>query len=148
MSFWQKSEEIIGFLDHGTNITGELQFANTLRIDGNFHGSIASEDMLIIGEQAVVHAEIKVGDIEIYGQVFGNVEATGKAEIYSSGRLQGDIKASVLIIQAGAVLDGRSHVTSGVQQGFQEVTHLSPRPRHEPEPTNEPSTTNNSNKGD
>ena len=129
MGFWHKSEEITGFLDRGTNITGELQFSNTLRIDGNFHGSIASEDMLIIGEQAVVHAEIKVGEIEIYGQVFGNVAATRRAEIYSTGRLQGDLQASVLIIQAGAVLDGRSHVTSGVQQGPQEITQASEEKR-------------------
>ncbi len=74
MSLWRKSDEIVGFLDHGTEITGELQFSNTLRIDGNFHGSIVGEDRLIIGEQAVVHADIKVGDIEIRGQVFGNVE--------------------------------------------------------------------------
>ena len=74
MSLWRnKSDEIVGFLDHGTEVTGELQFSNTLRIDGNFHGSIVSEDRLIVGEQAVVHADIKVGDIEIWGQVFGNV---------------------------------------------------------------------------
>ena len=36
----------------------------------------SSEDRLIIGEQAVVHADIKVGEIEIHGQVFGNVEVT------------------------------------------------------------------------
>ena len=104
MSLWRKSDEIVGFLDHGTEITGELQFSSTLRIDGNFHGSIVGEDRLIIGEQAVVHADIKVGDIEIRGQVFGNVEVKGQAEIFSTGRLRGDLQASVLVIQAGAVL--------------------------------------------
>ena len=136
MAFWRKSTDITGFLDQGTDVTGELQFSHTLRIDGNFHGSIASEDMLVIGEQAVVHADIKVGEIEIYGQVFGNVEATRRAEIYSTGRLQGDLQASVLIIQAGAVLDGRSHVTSGVQPDSQKVAQLSlPRKKRAAEPT-------------
>ena len=112
MSLWRKSEDIAGFLDHGTEVTGELHFSNTLRIDGSFHGSIVGADRLIIGEQAVVHADIKVGDIEIRGKVFGNVEVRKQAEIFSTGRLCGDLQASVLIIQAGAVLEGRSRMSN------------------------------------
>ena len=115
MARWRKSEEgVAGFLDHGTEVTGELQFSNTLRIDGTFHGSIVGKDRLIIGEQAVVHADIKVGDIEILGQVFGNVEAQRHAEIHSTGRLRGDLHAAVLVIQAGALLEGRTHMSGSV----------------------------------
>jgi len=122
MSLWRnKSDEIVGFLDHGTDVTGELQFSNTLRIDGNFHGSIVSDDRLIVGEQAVVHADIKVGDIEIWGQVFGNVVVKGQAEILSTGRLKGDLQASVLVIQAGAVLEGRSSMPTSAQEDSGEV---------------------------
>jgi len=110
MSRWRKSEDIVGgFLDHGTEVSGELQFSNTLRIDGNFRGSIIGEDRLIIGEQAVVHADIKVGDIEIRGQIYGNVEVQRQAEILSTGLLQGDLRSAVLIIQAGATFEGRSY---------------------------------------
>lgn len=82
MTPWRKSDDIVsGFLDNGTEVTGELHFSNTLRIDGAFRGSIVGEDRLIIGEQAVVHADIKVGDIEIRGQLSGNVEVRRQAEI-------------------------------------------------------------------
>jgi cytoskeletal protein CcmA (bactofilin family) len=117
MSLWRKSEDkIAGFLDHGTEVTGELQFSNTLRIDGTFHGSILGKDRLIIGEQAVVHADIKVGDIEIRGQVFGNVDVARQAEIHSTGRLRGDLRATVLVVQAGALLEGRSQMSSTASQ--------------------------------
>ena len=128
-------EQISGFLDQGTNITGELQFSNTLRIDGNFHGSITSGDALIIGEHAVVHADIKVGEIEIHGQVFGNVEAERRAEIFSTGRLRGDLQTAQLTIQAGAVLDGRSHMpsddetTRGVRESTRVVTEFTDEKR-------------------
>lgn len=116
MARWRKSENgIAGFLDRGTEVTGELQFSNTLRIDGTFHGSIVGKDRLIIGEEAVVHADIKVGDIEIRGQVLGNVEAHGRAEIVSTGRLRGDLRAAVLVIQAGAILEGRSYMSDSVR---------------------------------
>jgi len=110
MTLWRKSEDMVGgFLDNGTDVTGELQFSSTLRIDGTFHGSIVGEDRLIIGEQAVVHADIKVGDLEIRGQVYGNVQVQRQAEILSTGLLRGDIHSAVLIVQAGATFEGRSH---------------------------------------
>jgi len=113
MARWHKSEDIVGgFLDNGTAVTGELQFSNVLRIDGEFHGSIVSADRLIVGEQAVVHADIKVGDIEIRGQVYGNVEVQRQAELLSTGLLKGDLRSAVLIIQAGATFEGRSSKVS------------------------------------
>jgi len=101
------SEPVLGFLDKGTNVTGELEFAGTLRIDGNFHGSISSGDMLIIGEHALVHADIKVGEMEIHGQIFGRVEAKRRLEIAPTGHICGDICTPVLVVNAGGVIDGR-----------------------------------------
>src|SRR5262249_3020485 len=103
----KQSDQVSGFLDKGTNITGELEFAGTLRIDGNFHGSISTADSLIIGEHAVVHADIKAGDVEVHGQVFGTIEAKRRIEILVSGRVRGDVQTPELSVNPGAVLDGR-----------------------------------------
>ncbi len=105
------SDQVTGFLDKGTNLTGELQFAGTLRIDGNFHGSIATGDILIIGEHANVHADIKAAEVEISGQVFGTIDAKRRIEIYPTGRVRGDINTPVLAVSPGATLDGRLRMT-------------------------------------
>ena len=117
------SDQVLGFLDKGTNVTGELEFTGTLRIDGNFHGSISTGDMLIIGEHAVVHADIKVGEIEIHGQIFGRVEAKRRIEVSTAGRVRGDICTPVLLVHAGAVLDGRIEMAG---DGSQEITAATP----------------------
>ena len=101
----KQSDQVSGFLDKGTNVTGELEFAGTLRIDGNFQGSISTTDNLVIGEHAVVHADIKVGEIEIHGQFFGTIEAK-RVEVFASGRVRGDIHTPVMIVNPGARLDG------------------------------------------
>jgi cytoskeletal protein CcmA (bactofilin family) len=106
----KQSDQVSGFLDKGTNVTGELEFAGTLRIDGNFQGSISTNDNLIIGEHAVVHADIKVGEIEIHGQFFGSIQAKGPVEVFPSGRVRGDIHTPVLSVTAGAVIDGGVHM--------------------------------------
>src|SRR6476660_8437384 len=99
------SDTVSGFLDKGTHVTGELEFAGTLRIDGNFHGSISTSDILIVGEHAVVHADIKVGDIEIHGQVFGSIEANRRIDITETGRVRGDVKTPMLAVTPGGVVD-------------------------------------------
>ncbi len=75
MKIWRnKEQQIAAFFDQGTNLTGELQFSGVVRIDGNFHGSINGGETLIVGSNAVIHADIRVREIEIHGQVFGNIE--------------------------------------------------------------------------
>ena len=101
------TEQFAGFLDNGTNVTGELDFAGTLRIDGNFHGSIGTGDFLVIGEHAIVHADIKAGEVEIHGQVFGRIEAKRRVEISATGRVRADIHTPVLSMMPGSTLDGR-----------------------------------------
>ena len=112
MRFRRTSEQICGFLDKGTNVTGELEFSGTLRLDGNFQGSINTGGILVIGEHAMIHADIKVGEIEIHGKVFGNIESKRRVQISASGRVRGDIQTPVLIIQPGALLDGRTQMAA------------------------------------
>jgi cytoskeletal protein CcmA (bactofilin family) len=102
----KQSDQVCAFLDKGTNMTGELESAGLLRIDGNFQGSISTADNLIVGEQAVVHADIKAGEVEIHGRFFGNIEAKNRVVVFPTGRVRGDIHTPVLCVSAGAVLDG------------------------------------------
>jgi cytoskeletal protein CcmA (bactofilin family) len=108
MKFRQKpSDQVSGFLDKGAHVTGELEFAGTLRIDGNFHGSISTNDILIVGEHAVVQADIKVGEIEIHGQVLGSIVAKRRIDITDTGRVRGDVTTPILAVTPGGVVDGR-----------------------------------------
>ena len=116
MKIWRNKEQLIaGFFDQGTNLTGELQFSGTVRIDGNFHGSINGGDALIIGNNAVIHADIRVRDIEIHGQVFGNIEVSSRTVIHSTGSFRGDLRTPALVIHAGGILEGLSHMLAGTE---------------------------------
>jgi cytoskeletal protein CcmA (bactofilin family) len=126
----KQTEQVSGFLDKGTNVTGELEFAGTLRIDGNFHGSISTGDNLVIGEHAIVHADIKVGEIEIHGQFFGSIQARQSVEIFPSARVRGDIVTPVLSISAGAMLDGGIHM---VDETVDEATSVPLNSSREPD---------------
>lgn len=105
-------EEFNGFLAQGTSLHGDLHFTGTLHLDGNVHGSITTTDVLIIGEHATVEAEIKAGEVQIYGTVRGNVACTRRVEICETGRLRGDLRTPNLVIKDGGSFEGTSLPTS------------------------------------
>ncbi len=117
-----RADEITGFLDHGTTVTGELRFSGTLRIEGEFHGSITTEDVLTVGKDADVHADIHAGEVEIYGRVSGVITAKRRIEVYSTGKIKGDVRAPILVIEEGATLDGRSRMTDVSEGDFDTPT--------------------------
>jgi cytoskeletal protein CcmA (bactofilin family) len=129
----RKEQQIAGFFDQGTGFTGELQFSGVVRIDGNFHGSINSGDKLIVGVNAVIHADIRVREIEIHGHVVGNIEASVQAEIQASGTFRGDIATPILTVHKGAKLEGHSHMITDSDNGgapFSESTRLAGKTEH------------------
>ncbi len=97
---------IRAFLGSGTEFEGLLNFEGTVRIDGNFKGEIKTNDCLIIGETALIEAEINVGHLIVMGKISGNIISLQKVEITSSGNVKGDVMSPILIIQEGAILEG------------------------------------------
>lgn len=111
------SNEFNGFLAEGTSLTGELKFSGTLHLNGNVRGSISTSDVLIIGEHAIVDAEIKAGEIQIYGKVTGNIDCAGRVEICETGQVRGDVRTPKLIIKEGATFEGTSLSTAAESGG-------------------------------
>jgi cytoskeletal protein CcmA (bactofilin family) len=106
------SEKSCSLLGESTNVTGELEFSGIFRIDGNFHGSITTDNILVIGEHAVVHADIRAGEIELHGSVFGSIEGKRAIAIHPTGRIRGDIETPVLVVSVGAALEGHCRMAT------------------------------------
>ena len=102
----KKGGELNGFLDHGSSFKGELEFEDTMRIDGRFNGKIMSKNELIVGESAHIEGDIHVGRIAISGTVVGKIVADTRVEIHRNGKVYSDIDTPALIIEEGAVFQG------------------------------------------
>ena len=98
--------QIRAFLGDGTEFEGLLSFDGTVRIDGRFKGEIQTNDTLIIGESGHVEAEVKAGHCIIMGGMVGNVRASGKVEVASTGKVIGNLFTPVLIVQEGGAIEG------------------------------------------
>ncbi len=100
------SGELNGFLDRGSSFKGELEFEDTMRIDGKFNGKIISKNELIVGESAHIDGDLHVGRIAISGTVIGKIVADQLVEIHRNGKVYSDIDTPALIIEEGAVFQG------------------------------------------
>lgn len=103
----EAKEEVKAFLGEGTEFKGLLSFEGTVRIDGKFEGEVVSKDILILGESAILNAEISIGTIIVRGKMTGNIVAANKIEIRSKGEVIGNIRTPLLFVEENAVLDGK-----------------------------------------
>jgi cytoskeletal protein CcmA (bactofilin family) len=122
--------EIKAFLGEGTDFKGILTFEGTVRIDGKLDGEIYTKDTLIVGESAVVAAEINVNTIVISGVVRGNINATGKIEVHRPGKLLGNVKTPSLFIEEGVIFEGSCSMVQDAA-GEKKVPSIATRPEEE-----------------
>ena len=113
----QKGEPKKGNIDESKTVLGlnavfkgELNFKNTLCIDGKFEGKLTTGDKLIVAEGGVVQADIDAGTVICKGRIRGNITASQKVEIHSTGKILGDVLSPALMIELGAVFNGKSYM--------------------------------------
>ncbi len=103
----RKADSISTFLGSQASVDGTIEFQGTIRLDGNVKGKIKSSGgTVIVGEKAVVDAEVFVGTAIIMGEVRGTIDAEERIEVYPPGRVVGDIQAPVISIEEGGLFNG------------------------------------------
>lgn len=93
-------------LGQGCKVKGDIELQGTIRIDGEFDGSIECPETLIIGKSGVMKAEVKVKNAVIGGKLIGNIHATNKIELQSGSHVEGDIETGRLVIDEGVYFEG------------------------------------------
>lgn len=99
-------------------IPSDIEVHGTLKLPGErtvtcyVEGEIHCPSTVTIAKDTRVKARIRAESVVIFGAVEGEVHATGRAVIKSSGSLRGDIHAARVLVEEGAAFSGKSHVNS------------------------------------
>jgi cytoskeletal protein CcmA (bactofilin family) len=107
----REEEEVRAFLGKGAEFAGKLMFNGSVRIDGDFKGSIFGSGTLVIGEGAEIEADIRVDAVMISGDVRGQIDVKKQIRIYSTGKVMGDLNTPVFAVEEGAFFEGTCHMT-------------------------------------
>jgi len=122
----KRSGELNGFLDRATTIEGELRFHDTMRIEGTIRGRIVSGGLLVVGESAVIDAEIDVDSITVEGKVSGVLRARQRVEVHAGAELRADVRTPILRIDEGAIFQGHCDMDMGEAPTTDQVDDRAP----------------------
>ena len=123
--------QINGIIDRGCSFEGKLMFDGTVQVNGDFRGEVLSDGTLIVGPEAKLSAQIQIDTLIVEGHIEGTIEAKQRVELRRGANLVGDIISPSLVIEDGAVFQGRSQMlganaqANGVVQGTTDETAFS-----------------------
>jgi cytoskeletal protein CcmA (bactofilin family) len=97
-------------MNMGQSITikGELSGAEDLTLEGRVEGKVTLPDnVLTIGTNAIITAEIMAKSVVVLGHVVGNVTAKDKFELRAGGTVEGNLSSPRIAMADGAIFNGK-----------------------------------------
>ncbi len=101
----------------GVVLRGELRFSGGLYVDGQVVGQVRGDEgveaMLTVSEQGRIEGEVHAPVVVINGEVQGDVHAHRRLELGPKARIHGNLHYRVLVMAAGAAVNGHLVHSSG-----------------------------------
>jgi excisionase family DNA binding protein len=109
-----RKQEVEKVLDVDASMQGSLVFKDSvnLKINGRFEGTLNTKGELMIGENAVVNADITGDSIVVAGKINGNIHAVKELKLISPACVVGDVRTPLLSVAEGAILEGNCRMLS------------------------------------
>ncbi len=104
---------INSIIGEGTRLSGEFDLNGLLRIDGDFCGTVRTKGKVLVGRNGRAECTVHAGTVVIGGVVRGNIFASERVVILSTGVVLGNIQAPRFIVEEGVVLHGTCKVEHG-----------------------------------
>ncbi len=102
-----KEEAQINIVAHGSRFEGKITSPGSLRVDGQVTGDISLTGDLVIGANGDINGSVEAQTVTVGGKITGNITANAKLVLENKARIKGDIRASKLVIDEGALFDGK-----------------------------------------
>jgi len=95
-------------ISQGIRIKGEVIGKEDLFIDGHIDGKLdLGGASVTIGPNGSIKADISAREVIVRGTVTGKVSARDRVQLWSTGRVEGEVQTDRLAIEDGAILRGK-----------------------------------------
>ncbi len=113
-----KASKIATVIGHGTEIKGDISFAEGLHLDGAIKGDLTTNHddaaTLTVSEHGSIEGDVRVPNVILNGTVIGDVYASNRVELASKAKVTGTVYYSRLEMAMGAEVNGQlKHVDEG-----------------------------------
>lgn len=106
-----KEDGQINIVSQGSRFEGKITSSGSLRVDGQLTGDVALTGDLVIGANGEITGNIDAQTVTVGGKITGNINVKNKLVLEAKAKIKGDIRASKLVIDEGAVFDGKCDMT-------------------------------------
>lgn len=110
-------KEVETIIGHSVKVEGDFIGEGNVIVEGIVSGSLKTNKNLKVGESAHIFANVKVKNALIAGEVNGNIIADETIELTGTAKVNGDIKAKIITIAAGAVFNGKCSMGGNGENG-------------------------------
>lgn len=99
-----------------TVIVGDVITNGNIRVEGKVEGILKSNNKIAIGDAAHVIGDIYALEAEISGHIDGEIHCSEALYLKKTAFINGDIFAKKLIIENGALFNGKCNMTGGAEK--------------------------------
>jgi cytoskeletal protein CcmA (bactofilin family) len=103
----QEANSELNLIAAGTVFEGKLRTPGSIRIDGRVVGEVAAAQSVAVGGSGDVDGNVTAKTVTIGGKIKGLIVAQEKLVFESKAIVRGDIRAARLVIDEGALFDGK-----------------------------------------
>tara|TARA_B100001013_G_scaffold330947_1_gene246221 strand:- start:130 stop:531 length:402 start_codon:yes stop_codon:yes gene_type:complete len=109
---FQQNNTMSSIIGPDLEIKGDINIQGDLLIYGIVDGNINCEGIVTTAKGSKIRGYIKTIQADISGIVDGNLEAKEKISLSSTAQLNGDLFATILVIEEGASFNGLCQMNS------------------------------------
>ena len=97
----------LNLIGSGTIVEGKVKTPGSIRVDGKIAGDLTAAQNVAVGASGDIEGTVNAKNITIGGKIKGTIVAQEKLVLESKAVVQGDIRAARLVIDEGAMFDGK-----------------------------------------
>ena len=98
----------------GTTITGNIEAAGDIRIDGNLKGNLFARAQGFIGPGSFIDGDIICQQADILGKVEGRIQVKDLLYLRGKANILGDIHAAKLLIEPTVSFNGQCRMGANI----------------------------------
>lgn len=102
-----QNDEVETVVGPSVVVEGDFVSEGNILVKGTVSGSVKTARLLTVENTAKIMANVRAGDALIAGEVHGNVKVEQQLELTASAKVIGDINCQVLVVAAGAQMQGK-----------------------------------------
>ncbi len=101
---------VLNLVGEGTEIKGNIHCDSDIRIDGKVIGNVITKSKMVLGNSGIIEGDVSANSADVSGTLKGNLTITDILFLKASGRIDGNISTSKMVIESGGEFNGNCHM--------------------------------------